>query len=1245
MTEVILSPFDNDISILYKWARYFNIPSNLIIIDTQIVDGKEVKQYTNGVYVINEMIQSGRSLKDIYNEVGSEIDIEDIGMIYALSAISRNLPLAQIITEIEDLYKSLDSEISIQDEMELRLLVGDWRNRIARELAENLEDLEDLEAIHNELNKYPELLISPIKVDQVTLKTSTELLSSPGKLPTSEDGLDIFDQSKVSYDVPYIKYNSSDQDSFFKLYKGKTGQPPPNYRVLLSGDRSTKLDRFYVTVWNGKGEPDKAAKESYMDGEYNLSENTFTIKTPVDKNNDHTNVISKIETALPITLTNITETKISGEFYLYDLEINDLYLADMIINTDLMNSYLFVKETGKTPYAEKKQLKIYYKSFTGFVEEEEKLTKEYYVNPSSVSVSLVQNYAQGGEIITVQTDTGTTKYKLIPGMPYIKAKITQAESREVANQFTKIFSRLMQFYKAEKPNTEKIFKTYIPEIEQGKIVSKVTKITEKPTKKKLKGRSNIDRLKEAAPDLFVNGYARKCQRAVQPLAIQASEIPEWEGKQFIHKEVLKKRQVMQFPPKEPKWVFVCPTDAAPFPGVKINKDLPNKDIYPCVPCCFKENQMDPTVKSKYNDCFRAAPVEHEEKSSKEGHIIKTDKIAPPNRLGFLPKSVSDLISKYSEESGEIMRLGVPHTSNSLLHAVSIGINDPTYLNIETPEERENYISRIREVIVQRTIPNLVRQEMYDFTDAEIMEQISDNDNFFDPNLFYRAVEEVYNINLYVFSPPKTETSLGSIELPRFKLFHARSPRPNKRVILVFRTMGSESDGLEYPQCELIVDRDEENNKTTTNFGQNMNTLLFNTILTINRTISWFLTGNSIVARDNIYSRENFYALLEGLPTKQIVDGYGKNRAFIFPAGEHEVTAIIPSSQPENLQTGTVVRADVDVVTAIFGEPKAITKSGDHVDGLWYQVLDIEYGIYIPINDTDRYADLKIGPINPLVEEGREIVERVRKIRRDLDLIIQIIIWLYILSGMSLNDFVMKYMIIGKEPGEDSSKVYDLTNLGQKFPPVNNIDEGMRIMTELIPKLFRGDRLYLYSQKFFDGIYYHMQKYDKERKPRDPKIPTVIHREHMTSEDFTRQINTAIFTTEMDMKTWVASLGKLSFQNIIIEDKLSVENALRTEPYLYTAPTGNIYLIQNVIEGDKSRALNVAFNWYMYKVNLGHKSPEFDTVVQGQIPVNVIYGISPALSPVVVENNAGTATQYLQVLLYGSGQYSAMLPLL
>ena len=100
--------------------------------------------------------------------------------------------------------------------------------------------------------------------------------------------------------------------------------------------------------------------------------------------------------------------------------------------------------------------------------------------------------------------------------------------------------------------------------------------------------------------------------------------------------------------------------------------------------------------------------------------------------------------------------------------------------------------------------------------------------------------------------------------------------------------------------------------------------------------------------------------------------------------------------------------------------------------------------------------------------------------------------------------------------------------------------------------------------------------------------------------------------------------------------------MKTEPYIYKTEEGSIYLIQNLSQGDIRKAINVCQYWDTYKINLGNIAEEYKEVI---LPKYVLYGISPSANLVLLENHAGTDTDYLQILTYGPDQYAAMLKLL
>lgn len=1261
--DINITSLDNQTSIKYKLAQFHKIPARLLVQDVN-----QENTYLNGITLISNEIAKGKSLNDIYDDLGDDLYLEDIVMIYIINTIEK---VGQNDTlRIVNLFFDSIEEENYRDVEDLNFAFDEWKNGINEEYQEDIETLRYLIDLQNELSKLTDTLSTSVEITRVTLKISPTFKNNENNnnIPNVDDGITIFNNAIPSYNVPYVRYNTSGDKrrEYFKLYRGETDEKIPKYNIIIpSKSQTNKDDTIYSVVWSGKGSVKLATKESYIKSSYNLSANEMTIEAPVKKTTGDDSIIGKLESSLGLNMNDQTVTGINGFFYMYDVEIDDIYFTDMIINSELMSSYIFIKETNK-PFAEKSRIKIYFRSEIDMDTEEK--VEGYILNPSSVSASITQNYAQGGEIVTVESGTGLQKFKLPTDMPYIKVKITQTESIETAKRFKMIFSKLLQYYKIEKDKIKNLFVQFIPELgDTSERLSVKEEQTRKKRFRKKTGASKIERLKDAAPDVFVSGYARICQCGSQPVAIPNDETDSWKNHGVARNGELYQRQIMSYPPNNAKWNFVCPEDDVPYPGVRENNILSNKDVYPYVPCCFKQNQMNPSAKTGYNEYYRGKFNKKVGGVRKiKTHKTKTDRILDPGRPGYLPLEITDLVSKYSNDSKDIMRIGVPKTVNSLLHCVSVAISDQKYMGLPTDADKENYVTNLRMAIKQQIDPSLLKQEMYDFTDDEIMNAVENGNMFFDPNLFYRAIEETYKINIYVFSPPKESKESGEnkqkdiLELPRFKLFHSESPRPDRPCILIFRTEGADADSLEYPQCEIIADYDANKNLVKYIFGKSMNELIFNSFLNVYRTMTWKLDQDSapgqiktLTARENMYSRVNYYEILKGLPKYQVIDSYGKARAFILQHGNELVTVVTPPSQPENVKSSSeITRCSYQTAVNVFKTPNAVSKNvrGD-IDGLWYQVLDIKHGIYIPIKPMRPFADLEnleVGPENPLDDiNGISVTERVIELKKTLNLFMQIIIWLYLLSNKSYDQFMNDHSVIESQKlNIDTTLIYDFSTLKMTFPEANTLQEGISRIRDIIPTMFREynneTKVYFYNEKFFKGILYFLEKYEKELRPEDVKVPKVIYRNKVTEDDFDMMKRVAIFTNEKDMETWISNLGKLSFENIVMKNKLNSSDSILSEPYMYSAPDGKIYLIQNVVNGELSRAINVSYNWFYNKFNPGHESPIYQN---DNYPIHVIYNISPSMTPMVYINNAGDALQYLQILMYNEGQYASMLPLL
>ena len=243
------------------------------------------------------------------------------------------------------------------------------------------------------------------------------------------------------------------------------------------------------------------------------------------------------------------------------------------------------------------------------------------------------------------------------------------------------------------------------------------------------------------------------------------------------------------------------------------------------------------------------------------------------------------------------------------------------------------------------------------------------------------------------------------------------------------------------------------------------------------------------------------------------------------------------------------------------------------------------------------------------------------------------------------------MIIGQGI-EDSTKIYDISQVGRKFPPVNyeldadvQLDNAFNDIRQIIPSLFYsdGNKIILYSQKFAQGVLYQLRKFVRNTNGLALDLPTQIYRSEVTPLDFVQYKDVAIFTSESDLKAWLSTIGSTSA--LTFNYKLSIADGTKIEPYIYMSSIDSkIYLVQNVLEGDRFRALNVAQSWHNLKVNPGYQSSLLE-VEEGGIPY-VVYGINASADLYTLENHAAASPDnYLEVLRYGAAeQYAAMLPL-
>ena len=1397
-------PYDNDVTLLYKWAEVFQVPVRIIVVrprtpnDNAIVSGTPNYIFESLPLIVQRLSLEGETPAGIYDIITGYkplIKIDDIMMSYFDQLKRENIQSEGTVNPnlyitINQVYREMDNTLVV-DKFEslndLQRTYDSWYDEIRKELIvdmRRLESINDIQFRLAEVDQQPKIPFSPVSINSTIMAFNPTINGRPVNM---DDGPDIFNDSFPSRYVPFIRYNDKYGKSLSRVYTGGKIENEPNYSVtVISPNDASAKNAIYMTLWlgdpnnDGSSQLHDANRESFFTVVYYLESNYLTVESPVGTDpkkgliRNEQLAYQRTQSALPNLNFGIgKEIKVRGEFNIWGMAFDETPFVDMVLLEPIMNVYLYIEENIK-PFALKKRLDVHYRSiFTDMGEGKTGTDQAYIANSASVSVTLNQKITEADEVINVLDPVSKqiVQAKLPAGVPYIHVNISQAESRNAVDGFLPIFRLLMRYYLDNQQPIADVYNAILPELAAlGPLLeyrkrkfnpeqAALALAKEKPTTKR--AGSKIKRLQEKAPDLFVLNYARRCQCQLQPIIIEPEEIEFWKQKRVGPTQ--EERQVMPFPKLDlptneelyawglakrsdpvnildarrkevsqmdlvrlrgvnPRLYIVCPDDENPYPGVKVNTDLPNRDIYPYVPCCRGRDQMSPGVNSRYRDYVENKPLERKV-GAKAEKKISTRKILVPDKIAFLPRAVENIVKRYSDEYIDMVRYGVIYTPNSLLHCICVAIDDPNYLALQTEAQKEAYVTRIRQHMLATIKPSLLKQELYDYTDEEIMDIFRDNSKFLDPSLFYRAVEETFNINIYVFTPPAPkgdETELGAIDIPRFKIFHSRPLRLHRPTVVLMKMSGSESDALDYPKCELIVDYDEDNLQIMKLFGPEMTEVCHSALQDTLKTMTWnVFPNNTFEVHSNIYYYIDHLSLFQVPPVSQFIDDNGKMRALtlnlgkinpLLPDGptntQYLTIATIPS-QPENIPVSSDFhRVPAQLATQIFGEPTGVTRDNSgNADGLWFRIMDINYGEYVPITPVAGFNDKPIGPPNPISSSGQPVTHRLSKLRRTLNIITQLVRWLYELARSRQNidpkTFSELYMVMDINPVADSATYYNLTGIPRLLPIVETIQEAIAILEPLAPTLFNQGRIIMYTSSFADLVVKMLKDYDSLYPVLEPMTPDLQNRINQlcmsntsqsvielrdiavrlkipnphslnkidlcnsirlrykdsidnyyeTESDFTSVPNSKLFMNEKDLKSWLSSLK--SSQNYSkyfnIRDKIEIAMGFSLDPYMYKDDDGKVYIIQNVVGGLKSKALTIANNWYTNKVNLGSDPEPSQTT-----PIHMIYGISPASKLIPIEDQTRGSNIFLSLLYYGSqsdkmagkdGRYGAILEIL
>lgn len=1266
--------YDNEITYKIREAQNLNVPSKLLYLSD------DNKYYSLKKYIEENHTLDFENLYDNVNTLKSKANNTDVLMLYIAANIpnlndeERDVFLGNLIIILPAI---LDDDNNIifpvfTDLDGIKAEYERWYNYFEQELDKERILYEKIIAIQDDLSK-----VTPLETSDIKFTTSDEVyqvvFKNTKNKPQIIDGLDIFVSSIASVHLPFIQYNG-EEEPLIKVYKGLSednDKVPLNF-VLQDVDRNDRNDTFFITIHMNE-ENVTNSQNAYYKTYYSITKGTINIPSKEDPAIKK-RIISRFLEAFPnLDLIDPVETKVEGEFSITGMVIDTEVLHILTINDPTISAYLYIDESG-APFCEKKRFSMHYRS-DNFEDIEDEDEDNEINNFSSATITFPLLSESNFQKSKLSEETG--REKIQKNKVHIRVK-----DRKVLNQFMVIFPRLMVIYMDRKAAVIENLKQITSEVGENKMKAAI-----KPTVI----HSKIKQLKTLAPEIFEDVrsekgsvYSRKCECPAQPIIIADDEIQSWKNKPVIlpNKQVVD-RIILDFPPNaEKKYHFVCPNDDYYYPYGISNAGSSNEKDFPYIPCCAKTDKSKERLKN-FEIIKQNPPAEKIIPKSKEKYHTKSIKPQEPGRYGTLPKSLISLLQVgFKGVNYDFNHFGVIKSPSSFLHCLCVSVQDKKYDALINQTDREKYVLEIRKNMAKTLNLTIFKQEMYNYDQEQIRNMLIDPKVFLDPHLFYRGLEEYFNVNIYVFNPEGpankienfTEETEGPVlEIPRCIITHIRNSRPDRKTVII----------LKYPdfnQCELIISRGETMGELTVenedeeeccvdkpekrnkyglvpkvmgtgfiyNFDYNMEKVLYTSISNILSTYSisypyipqkyqndeeeTFISPDQINIHHNLFPSINWHNFLNNVQIiGQKVDSYGKLRILQINYNNHIITLWVLPSQPLNLPIiNEITSTTEDIAIKLLGTPSGITS-----EGVWFPIMDYKYAIFIPCSVHHKpESEVPPPPIKATKINFQGPVDELRNKQRMASILIQLLWYLWRVEGKTkLIDWWNKYVV------KDDNVVADFpTNIVRILPKVDNSFKAILSFHKWWPTYFHNDgKVHLYS-KLYDTCLSYLEREAVMTDGLDLEPPEKLVGLYIWLSDFPNYPKTLLFNQKITYLDWLKS-NQYSKEFNVIMNEFSVESELGLEPLLYHKDQ-NMYIIQNVKNGELSRALALSLAWKQTGINRGY---DVDPIASINI-AHIVYSISKDELIVAVEDKTGGHNDYLEVLFTGN-RYIGLLKLL
>lgn len=1209
---------DNESTLLLKLADSNNLYTGYITIVTgnELTDVKAYYTWKDYRYLLIEDVikthYNNKLVAKSYYELKKYYKfISDDELYYAYYITTKDL------VKVNNLYKDVnDSTTSIYDED----YMDNMKKNVSRKIKKATAKLDNIITAQSELVDinvdYPVSNNVVFSID----KTFELLVDSRYK------GLDIFNEIECSENIVFVKYNY-EGNNYYKCYSEFSTDNIVGEKLYISNEI------IYINV-----------KHHTLKKHIRVDINMNNMKVIVHnlKNQDEFDVVLEILTK-GIKVVNfvdikVTDGSIGSKFKMYGINIDKYIFSYAMLNYDIFNLYLYTEETNNH-VSIKKRFDVNLRSDMNFFYQEGEI-------PFSV-FCIVTNNVTEVDIDERLIDGSKTNIK--KGTKYINFKITKCTSMNKAKEYINIVTRLIKYYMTKDENDrtieDEIIRQVRVEILAGyKKETRSSKSTDKSSNRRDRDIIKENKKKTEGDLIIFKDYSTICQSAEkgnrkinkQPEIIDDPK--EIEGWRKMGHTILTfpdpKSKLEENDVKSYKWV--CKDEDYKYPGVMVVK--PSLRKYARIPyaqCCFATD-MTKNWREDFNEGLRnnyARYMMGVYPDDKKSNItMKTIKTLNEGMSGDLPKIIAKLLGSTKEIP--IRRLGVERSVNSILHCLYKAIGDEKYLE---SDNKELYVLKKRMRMINSIYPELLKEEFYEYDNDYIYKYVASY-NFLDPVYVIKLLEHWFGANIFMF----TNISNYEFEMlfPRYKNFYIRSYYPGLPTYLIYYNTGFKSENLEYPQCELIYY--SKNNKNVYNFKDEALNLCEKMVNSLQ---------DYKIINTNLSVYENFLKdfVVNGNPTHQILDSYGKTRGIVY----RDITIITPPIHNFNLpSTNVPTLASASYVIKKLGKPSSVTYESGKITGFWYNYNTINKFIYVPIISEER--DLKEtsyiydNPISLTGEDSESRIDRMYGIKRNLKLLTEVLKWLIsiaVYNKQTLNSFISTYLIHDKLR-VNTYDYYKFGDISRFLPRYTSVDEAIKYLYNYNSNVFDNGKVILHDKDFYNKIVYFCkpQYYIMKSKP-EKEIKDKIEKFYYFNRDFKAYSNTIVLINKSEFNYFLYNQENDFVSRYMIYDKIDYKFFDRYDPFIFRNYDGKLYLIQNVIEGNIGKAMTNAYNWKYNNYNTGFNPIELKEAKNKSVNFYMITD-EGRLSKISDVDNDLDILCYgnLEGVVTGKSKYAAMLAL-